>query len=1197
MTNRSQLSAPAVHENAAGALSLLGSSLRTLPLTLPLPRLVLLLCALLVIACPYAGGQTFYGTIVGSVTDTTGAMVPNATVSLRNVGSGDMRTMSSDPKGFYQFGNLLPGTYAMTVSEAGFKEVVRSSIVVEVDQTDRIDVALQPGSVDQKVVVTAETPLLQPETVSLGQVVDAREVNQLPLNGRNPLNLAAVVPGVIPQGNSSGSPVGANGGGWGNYQIGGGMGGQSSMYIDGAPLNYGFYNMVAYVPVQDVVSEFKVETSDLSADFGRTAGGVMNFITKSGTNDLHASVYEFLRNKVLNANTFFDNRTGLSRPPFTQNQFGFTVGGPVEIPHLYNGHSKTLFFGSYEGYRLRQGESILVSVPTQAMRQGNFTGLPTIYDPLTTCGYYGNAACAMDAQGNPIITRQPFANNIIPTDRLNPTALAATNLWALPNLPGTVNNFSTNASTGGNSNTFTVRVDQNISERQRLFARYTFWQIAGIGVDPYKTGVCQDTCGDKDHVHQAVVGYNITLSPKTLFDVRLSFLQNLNYRTPKSLGFDLTTFGLPSTLNSEVALRTYPDFVVSGYSDFFSSGGLSSSNRSVGENFDIAPKLTTNFGRHTVDIGADLLLLRHNYVQYSNPSGMFNFDNLFTSQNPLVTSNTGFAFASYLLGTATSGSAGTPAATASQMKYAAVFAEDSFRATNNLTLTLGVRYDSEKPWTERHDRISYWDPTATTTLTGSTSVPLVGAPELVATSARHSRAGFNTDDLQFGPHIGAAYRINSQTDVRAGYRLYWLPNDVDWPMDPANDFVNDTNTQFVGTLNGDITPYNLISNPFPQGILQPPGRNAAALQAAAPGQNLTTDSPHDPWAYAQQWDLDVQRQLPGTVLFDVAYAGSKGTHLPFGSYYADQLPDADLSMGSALNAQVANPFYGAITSGALSAPTVSRGQLLRPFPQYDGLSLVGGDLGSSIYHSLQAKVEKRFGGGNTLLAAYTWSKLISNTDTIISWVETAGAAGVQDWNNLAGESSLASFDVPQRLVISYVLDLPFGRGRRYLNVTNPAGKLISGWGLDGVTTFQGGFPLFLTNSPNQTNSYGGGSRPNFNASACPRGRGQPGSAVARLNEWFDTSCFTAPAPYTFGNESRTDPKLRMQGIDNFDFALFKDTSIRDRATVQFRAEFFNLFNRVQFGAPGMILGTPQFGIVSSQVNNPRLIQFGLRLNY
>ncbi|MBV8829863.1 MAG: carboxypeptidase regulatory-like domain-containing protein, partial [Acidobacteriaceae bacterium] len=365
---------------------------------------------------PHSYAQTTFGSIVGTVTDPSGAALAGTPVVLTDLGTSEKRTQTTNSDGFYQFVNLTPGSYSVEVSKSGFKRILRSPVTVQTETTTRIDLSLQVGDVTQTIEVTAQTPLLQPETSSLGTVVDQRKTNELPLNGRNPLNLVALVPSVVPQGGSMSNPNGQNPFAWGNYQIGGGMANQSMVWLDGSPVNGSYINITALIPTQDSLQEFKVATNNLSPEYGRFAGGVVNFTTKSGTNELHGSAWEFLRNKELNANNFFNNLNGTPRPAFTQNQFGFNLGGPVYIPKLYDGRNKTFFFVDYEGFRLRQGQSSTQTVPTALERTGNLSQLAAaqgvqIYDPLSTCGTNPAVPCA---PGQATGSRAPFAGNIIP---------------------------------------------------------------------------------------------------------------------------------------------------------------------------------------------------------------------------------------------------------------------------------------------------------------------------------------------------------------------------------------------------------------------------------------------------------------------------------------------------------------------------------------------------------------------------------------------------------------------------------------------------------------------------------------------------------------------------------------------------------------------------------------------------------------
>jgi hypothetical protein len=529
--------------------------------------------------------------------------------------------------------------------------------------------------------------------------------------------------------------------------------------------------------------------------------------------------------------------------------------------------------------------------------------------------------------------------------------------------------------------------------------------------------------------------------------------------------------------------------------------------------------------------------------------------------------------------------------------YRAVYFGDTWKATSRLTLNLGLRYDQAGSWSERYDRMAFWDLSAENPLAKATGLPLRGDMKLVNSASRPTRDNLDLNKVMLAPRVGFAFKLTDNTVLRGGYGIFWVPYDLSLQLGPSWDAINLATTPYVASLDGNITPYGSFTNPYPNGVTQPPERSPNLSQIIlnlGGGRNPVPNGKYNP--YLQHWNFDIQQQLPKDFFIDVAYAGSKGTHLGF-STNVNQLPPAYMSMGAALQEQVPNPFYGLIQGGTLATPTIARGQLLRPFPQYTNVTAAGTGYANSSYHSFQLKLQKRFSAGGTFLAAYTVAKFMTNADTQYSWLEgpTGGVGGIQNWYCLRCSRSLSSQDVPQRLVISFVQELPFGYGRAFLSgATGFLGKLVSGWGVNGITTFQSGFPLKLGTSVNLTNSFGGGSMPNVVAGCAPK---LSGSAEERLNQWFNTACFTQPPAFTFGNEARVDPVLRMHGISNFDASVFKNTKFGpgETLTVQFRAEFFNLFNHPQFGPPGTTLGNPQFGVVSSQVNNPRLIQFGLKV--
>jgi hypothetical protein len=1184
---------------------------------------------------PPLSAQTTYGAIAGAVTDPSGAAIADAQVSLTNLGTAEKRSQASGPDGLYDFVNLIPGRYRIDAEKTGFKRIARPEIVVEVGQSARIDLTMQVGEVTQTVEVSGETPQLQLETSSLGQVVEERKANELPLNGRNVFNLISLAPSVVPQGSAGGTPVGVNPFGWGNYQVNGSFGNESAEYLDGQPLNIGYINLPVVIPTQDSIQEFKVQTSNLGADWGKFSGGVINLSTKSGTNSLHGAAYEYLRNKVLDANDFFLNKNGNKRPPFTQNQFGANAGGPIVVPHVYDGRDKTFWFFSWEGFRLRTGTAFTTTVPTPAEEAGNFSAIATpIKDP---CGGTVAAAVACPGYTGPATT---FAGNQIPTARLNPTSLALLKYFPAANSSGapgpdgtTINNYTTATSGGGNQNQVVGRLDQNLGTNQHIFFRYTYWNVLDLPVDPLGTGLCADRCSEKYYSHAAAVGYNYTLTPSTILGVNASLSRFGYNRAPINTGFDLTSIGWPAQYNAAVPsiARTPPTPCVLNFADniMCTQGQSFIQDRNTQINF--TPSVTLVRGRHTLKLGFQLEVGRDNYAQTNVASGAFAFCG--SGQACF----TGFSFADFLLGYADNpsnvenhffGQAVVPALVAGQQIYKGFYADDTYRVTNKLTLNLGLRYDLQGPWSERFNRLSYFDPSAQNWLSNpSSTAGLANVPGLAGVRGDvflvkpNGGNSIPLDKTNISPRVGFAYSVDPKTVVRGGYGIFFIPNYVSFGLNPNNDLVNDATTSYNGTINGTV-PINTINTPFLPSIVPPVGRTLGTQgtqqYATQVVQNPTVANlANHPAGYVQQWNLNFQRDLPGRFFVSAAYVGSKGTHLESYSQQINQIGDNFLSQaatqcaaqtavtgtrcdatGVTVLQSVTNPFFDPTTGTAyaLGTATTNVGQLDRPYPQYTGLSLAGQGSYDSTYHSLQLTVERRFASAGSLLVAYTNSKLISDTDTLTNWLET-GAGAIQDNNNLKGERSLSSQDVPQRLVISYVLDLPFGHGRRYLSgASGIMDKVVGGWGVDGVTIFQSGFPLVITNSnPNFATLFGGGSRPNV-VQGCKTS--SPMSGSAKLGEWFNTGCFSAPADFTFGNEPRTDSTLRSDGVRNFDFSLFKRTRFGpdERMGLEFRTEFFNLFNRTQFAPPNTSFGSATFGQVTSTYpgTNPRLIQFGLK---
>jgi len=1209
---------------------------------------------LIVLSSVASQAQSTFGSISGTVTDTTGAAVAGANVTLTNVGTAEKRTQPSGGDGLFTFVNLFAGEYRIDVEKAGFKHFARTGLTVDVQQTTHVDAALQVGEVTQIVEVTTATPLLQPESSSLGTVVDQREANELPLNGRNIFNLATITPSVVPQGNTGGTVVGKNPFDFANYQIGGAFANESAEYLDGQPLNIGYINLPLEVPTQDSITEFKVQYNNLGPEWGKFAGGVINLSTKSGTNTWHGSGYEYIRNKVFNANDFFNKQQELSsgqenKPvPFTQNQFGATVGGAVI-------KDKTFVFGSYEGYRLRSATVFATNVPTQAERGGDFSAAGvTIYNPLSVDPDTVNGACKDPAVACP---RTAFPGNNI-SGLINPTAQYLLKYIPLPNSTSSASNFVKATSTGGDINEYVARADQTISSKSTLFGRFTFWKLLSLAQDPFGTGLCKDRCAENSKSKSLALGYNYVINPGTTANINASISRFQYLRTPINSGFDVSQEGWPAAYNALIpgSERTplTPCFAKSDPTVTCSQG--QSAIADYNTQFNISPQISMIRGHHTFTFGGQLEEGYDNYLQTNTGGGLISFNGSWTQSlaRNFTGATGGLDFADFLLGyglgagaafgNQTTGSLVISGPVSGKQTYRALFFGDTWHLTNKLTLNLGVRYELQGPWSERHDKMTYFNPTATnasvTGCNGTAGSSCPGDLFLVNTGVNSTRNNLPLSKKEILPRVGFAYALDSKTVIRGGYGIFFIPNYVSFGTNPYVDPVSSATSNFFASNDSGLTPSATLNQntctlsaqngplvctgqgPFNTGgannLVPVAGRNPQpnVSQYILNQNNFSaTGYTVQKYGYSEQYNLDIQRELPGGFFADIAYAGSHGVHLEQFNTNVNQIPDSFISQAAqqfaagqpvaiaqGVTASGGTYPFSQNLPGALGPANLIQGQLDRPYPQYSGVNLNGYGCCGSSYNALQATVTRRFKGGGTMLVAYTNAKLISNTDTLTSWLEggtTGGVGAIQDWNNLKGERSLSSQDISQRMVISYVLDLPFGHGKRFLSdVSGPASKVVSGWGMDGVTTFQRGFPIKISDgNGNSLTALGLGTgqlRPDVVA-GCDKTTS--GSSYSRINDWFNKACFTDPGAYSFGNEGRVDSTLRQQGVVNFDFAVFKKTSITERINFEFRTEFFNLFNHTQFGPPNGTFGSSNFGVITNQVNLPRLIQFGLKLNF
>src|SRR5580700_5784183 len=843
---------------------------------------VLSLGVLLCIFSLNLNAQSTYGSISGTVSDPSGAAIGAANITLTNVGTAEKRTQVTADNGQFTFVNLFQGNYRVDIEKQGFKHFARTGVVVEVQQDTHIETSLTLGQVSEVVEVTGETPLIQVETSSLGQVVEQRKANELPLNGRNIFNLITVSPAAVAQGGSGGTAVGQNPFSWGNYQVGGSFANQGAEYLDGQPLNIGYINLPVIIPIQDSIGEFKVQYNNLGAEWGKFSGAVMNFSTKSGTNKFHGEAYEFLRNKALNSNEYFFKQSelasGLSNtpPPYVQNQYGFNVGGPII-------KNKLFFFTSWEQFRLRTGSVVTTAVPTAAFRQGDFSSLLAqgvqLYDPYSVVQTGPTAG-----------TRTAYPNNQIPASEFSK---AATVLWDKYYSPVAAANFNNNSpdnftsasSSGGNHTQFVVRGDYNISDKTRLFARFTYFGLLDLPTNPLGTGLCLDRCAEDYHTKALAIDLNHVFSPNIIGDLNISGSRFIYLRAPLLAGYDLTQLGWPASYNGEVPeiMRTPPTPAF----PFPGDVGRSQGNSAIGDHntqYNISPSVTVIHGKHTFQVGAQWELGLDNYYQTNIASGAFGFSGAWTGSigGPNCTTangcTAGFPFADFLLGLGqsgpasfvnqTEGAAQVPAETAGRQTYRGFYAADTWKVSTKLTLNLGLRYELPGTWDDRYNRLSYWNQSvtnATVTGCGSTLVagaltgvpgsPCIGDAQLVGVGPNTSRNNLPLDKREFSPRLGFAYSWDQKTVIRGGYGVFWIPNYISFGLNPDNDVVNLATTPFFATLDHGISPNASLdfsgcgavgggyaafvascaaAGPFgANGILPPPGRSGNISNFAA----------------------------------------------------------------------------------------------------------------------------------------------------------------------------------------------------------------------------------------------------------------------------------------------------------------------------------------------------------------------------
>jgi hypothetical protein len=1117
------------------------------------------------IAMTLCAGALFAQTaqFTGRVTDPSQAVIPSAEVTVTNAGTGIARQVRANSEGYFTVPALPPGTYSITSRAGGFKPVTSRGIAINEGQVLRFDIRMEVGQVSETIEVSGGAPLLEAATSALSTVISNQRITDMPLNGRNPIGLSSLVPGVRTMGLFGTTAVTAFDGS--RMSISGAPPSSNSFMVDGIAAENVTSGGIQLVLSADATEEFRIITKNPSAEYGRTGGGVVNLISKSGTNDYHGTVWEFVRNTKLNANDFFANRAGKNRAPLNFNQYGATFGGPIR-------KQKTFFFANWEGVEQRTLSNSTRTVPTSLQRQGNFSQTRTaagaaidVYDPYTT---------RLDPTNPGKRIRDAFPNNTIPASRLSPVALAVVKYYPEANQPGVANSLANNffgeASATLSKNLWGIKIDHYFSSSQRMAARFT--RDNTFRSAPAFFGLAENGSDDKYFPRlSGVVNYTDALKPDLLLELRAGVNRYAPNSPMRTYGFDVTKLGLPAALNTQTQFPLMPAFLPS---DVYAIGGNQSGyTKQANTTWNWAGSLTRIAGAHNLKLGGEERMYMLNNTQ-GGPISTFSFSRGFT-QGPdpnIANATSGFGLTTFLLGTPSSGSARRWQPTTYLLRNYGVFIQDDWKALPRLTLNLGVRWEFEGGVTDRYDAISNFDPYIQTITQG---VALTGG---MVYPGRNGLSRGNRDNsfTDFDPRIGFAYQVSSKTVVRGGFGTFHLPSTGNFVSLGQTGF--GLTTSMITSADG-FTPFDTLANPFPSGIQLPPGNSLGALTGL--GTSVDGNLRSLKRGYTEQWNFNVQHQLAGAWLVEVGYAGTHGVSLPASRTY-DFVPNSARALGTRLQEQVANPYARVISVGALSLPTAPRGTLLDTYPQFLGASGLD-SWANSNYHALTLRVEKRFSHGLSALLAYTWSKLIDdNLGNGSNGFNDTGSNSPQNWEDLRSERAVSAIHLPQSLVLSTSWVVPVGKPRSALYR-----KVLGDWQINSILTVQSGSTIAIT-AP--APAYGG-TRPNV--------VGDPNLDNPSIARWFNTSAFAAIPPFTFGNAPRNLPSTRTDSLFNWDLSVVKSIQLNDRFKLQFRAEAFNVTNTPTFGSPGTSLSSGSFGVVSSLATNtqPRQGQLALKLYF
>ena len=1095
-------------------------------------------------------GQAGSAEITGEVRDSAGALVTQARISITQTATSHTVTTLAG-SGTYSVINLKPGTYNFTVEATGFKQLVRENVRLQTGERVRLDFVLPAGAISETVIIRSDAPLLRTEAGSLGQVITQRKIVNIPLNGRNFLSLVGLSAGVAQPPPTSAGPS--------FPRINGGRPRTNEYLFDGISVLQPEPGQVAFFPIVEAIQEFKVEVNSPPAEFGRFNGGVVNLTTKAGTNDFHGTAFEFLRNEVFNARNVFSS-ANQQKPVFRRHQFGGVFGGPIKS-------NRTFFFTDYQATRQLIGRVRTSTVPTLAQRNGDFSA--TLGAPLS---FQGNPVTVLDTNGNTIPVRagqifrpsdhRAYAGNIIPVGTFDPVAASLLQRYPAPTSGDAANNFTRAGNESQDQDQFDVRIDHRVSAKTQFFARYSFAQDLTDPVAPLPDGsgnVTTGAIGLTDTRAQSIAGSMIhVFNPELVNELRIGYTRRTVNRDALQLDAPPSdSLHLPGIPTNGAFENTLPSFLIDGLQPLGSPANTAS--QFTTDVTQIFNALSKQHGRHSLKAGVDFRWERLNVIQPPSPTGQFRFSSLFTNAQaiPAVGSTlapfTGNALASFLLGQVQTFSIDIQQNVIRPRAHIQeYFVQDSWQAWSRLTINAGLRYTLNFPSTEVDNQGAVFN-------LETQQLEFLGRDGF-------SRSARKLHKLDFGPRLGVAYRFDDRTVVRGGYGLIWIEQaGITTPFTtPQFPFVQ-TVTQ--RTLDN-ITPAFVLAA----------GPSVAAIPLTADagmGQGVFTVDADLGSGYAQQWNFAIQHQLTNNLVAEIAYAGSKITHVGIPDTNINQLTAAQLALGPALLQRVPNPFFGEVPrSSSLGDPTIPVAQLLKPFPRFTTVSFYRNNVGNTNYNALQAKLEQRFANGLSFLISYTRSKLIDEASSVFDASILTGPVAnfpVADSFNRQLERDVSNGDMPNAFVASFTYELPFD------------------FELAGVVTLQSGLPLAVTQVTN-FNAFAGFGTQRPNRIASPE---MPASQRT-TSQFFNTAAFTVAPQFTLGNSSRNP--VRGPAYRNADLALIKRIFFAEETHLELRLEAFNLTNTPPLGAPNTLLGSPGFGSITS-AGDPRVLQLGVKFGF